>query len=145
MFRTNLPVRRLLFTLGTFAVLMAGALPAEAVRVQKVVSPGGIEDTVCTRGLFGCALPAFELAVQLRYLVILLARILARRNTLYFTTLYKIRETDLAEEGMNLLTQVTPQRIIIFDQGILLSSPPFLDFFLPIQRCGNIRSLFKVN
>ena len=43
MFRTNLPVRRLLFTLGTFAVLMAGALPAEAVRVQKVVSSGGIE------------------------------------------------------------------------------------------------------
>ena len=42
------------------------------------------------------------------------------------------------------LTQVTPQRIIIFDKGILLSSAPFLDFFLTVQRCGNIRSLFKI-
>jgi zinc protease len=39
----GLSMRRLSFVFGFVAVLAAAASPAEAVRVQKVVSPGGIE------------------------------------------------------------------------------------------------------
>lgn len=43
MTRTKSLIRRLPFVFGILAVLVAAAPPAEAVRVQKVVSPGGVE------------------------------------------------------------------------------------------------------
>jgi len=45
----------------------------------------------------------------------------------------------------NVFTEVPPLRVGLNDQLVLLFSPPFLDFFLAVYRCSDVRCFFEIN